>query len=161
MLTVRPLSEQDMDFFMEMRYEAIYMPEGKPLKEELLSLPHIKKYSDGWGRKGDRAFIAFTSDQKRVGAVWYRLFSAENKGYGYVDDETPELGIAIVPEYRKQGIGTLLLEKIIEQAKLDGYKALSLSVDPRNEAAVQLYQKLGFEQCGISGTSWTMKRSLS
>jgi ribosomal protein S18 acetylase RimI-like enzyme len=160
MITVHPLSEQDMDFFMEMRYEAIYMPEGKPPKEELLCLPHIKKYSDGWGRKGDRAFIAFTPHQKRVGAVWYRLFSAENKGYGYVDDETPELGIAIVPEYRKQGIGTLLLEKIIEQAKLDGYKALSLSVDPRNEAAVQLYRKLGFEQCGTSGTSWTMKRSL-
>ncbi|WP_225989234.1 hypothetical protein [Peribacillus frigoritolerans] len=50
-------SEHDLDFLTDMMYEAIHIPENKPPKEELLNLPHIKKYSEGWGRKGDRAIM--------------------------------------------------------------------------------------------------------
>lgn len=160
MITIRPIQEQEMDFLMDMRYEAIYIPVAKPPKDELLNLPDIKKYSDAWGKKGDRALIALVDGQIPVGAAWYRLFHETNKGYGFVDNETPELGIAIHPEYRKRGIGKMLLERICLQAKLDGYNALSLSVDSNNQSAVRLYQKAGFEQCGISGTSWTMKRNV-
>jgi len=160
MITVRPIGESDMDFFIDMRYEAIYMPEGRPPKEELLNLPHLKKYSEGWGRKGDRALLAQNEEHHPVGAVWYRLFDEQNKGYGFVDAETPELGIAIVSAFRNQGIGMLLLQTIFEQAQQDGYKALSLSVDARNQAAIRLYQKAGFERYEIAGNSWTMKRDL-
>ncbi|TKH08976.1 N-acetyltransferase, partial [Peribacillus simplex] len=88
-------SEHDLDFLTDMMYEAIHILENKPPKEKLLNLPHIKKYSEGWGRKGDRAIIAF-EDSLPVGAAWYRLFAENQKGYGYVDDKTPELGIAVI-----------------------------------------------------------------
>ena len=148
-------SEQDLDFLTDMMYESIHIPENKPPKEELLNLPHIKKYNEGWGRKGDRAIIA-VEENVPVGAAWYRLFTENQKGYGYVDDETPELGIAVLNKVRGKGIGNLLMENLIETADRDGYTSLSLSVDPKNTQAVQLYKKLGFEQCGSSGTSWTM-----
>ncbi|MEW5592027.1 GNAT family N-acetyltransferase [Peribacillus frigoritolerans] len=148
-------SEHDLDFLTDMMYEAIHIPENKPPKEELLNLPHIKKYSEGWGRTGDRAIIAF-EDNFPVGAAWYRLFAENQKGYGYVDDKTPELGIAVINKVRGKGIGNLLMEKLFETASRDGYTSLSLSVDPKNTQAVQLYKKLGFEQCDSSGTSWTM-----
>ncbi|WP_311315259.1 GNAT family N-acetyltransferase [Bacillus sp. ISL-101] len=86
----------------------------------------------------------------------YRVFAENQKGYGYVDDKTPELGIAVINKGRGKGIGNLLMEKLFETASRDGYTSLSLSVDPKNTQAVQLYKKLGFEQCGSSGTSWTM-----
>jgi ribosomal protein S18 acetylase RimI-like enzyme len=91
-----------------------------------------------------------------VGAAWYRLFKENQKGYGYVDDNTPELGIAVIDAKRGKGIGTLLMKKLFEQALKDGYTSVSLSVDPNNMKAVQLYKKLGFKQYGSSGTSWTM-----
>ncbi|MDF2885325.1 MAG: family N-acetyltransferase, partial [Clostridiaceae bacterium] len=46
---------------------------------------------------------------------------------------------------------------IIEKAKLDGYSAISLSVDLRNTIALRLYEREEFQKIGILGTSWTMK----
>jgi ribosomal protein S18 acetylase RimI-like enzyme len=159
MVIVRPLEQQEYDFFMDMHYESIYILERKPPKHELLSAPNIKKYSDGWGKKGDWASVAL-SDNKPIGAVWYRLFDETNKGYGFVDSETPELGIAVLPDFRQQGVGAILMKEIIQQAGIDGYKSLSLSVDPDNHLAVWLYEKLGFGYYDISGTSWTMKLTI-
>jgi len=153
--------ESDLEFLMDMMYESIHISENKPPKEELLNLPHLKKYSEEWGRQGDRALIAFNEDKLPVGAAWYRLFTKDNKGYGYVNDSTPELGIALTNEARGNGVGTMLMKKLMEAALEDGYTSLSLSVDPNNIQAVQLYKKLGFVQCGMSGTSLTMIYNIS
>ncbi|SFS68511.1 GNAT family N-acetyltransferase [Paenibacillus sp. BC26] len=160
MITVRPMEQEDFDFLMDMHYESIHIPEGKPPKQELLNAPAIKKYSEGWGRRGDRALIAWDDDTKAVGAVWFRLFDETDKGYGFVDCDTPELGIAVLPDVRGQGMGNRLMNEIMLLAKLDGYKSLSLSVDPDNQAAVRMYKKLGFAYWGMCGTSWTMQVTL-
>jgi ribosomal protein S18 acetylase RimI-like enzyme len=160
MIIVRPMENQEYDFFMDMHYESIYILQGKPSKHDLLNDSNIKKYSEDWGRIGDKALVALCDDIP-AGAVWYRLFDDKNKGYGFIDCETPELGIAIHTNFRQQGLGLMLMEKIIQQAKFDNYKSLSLSVDPENQAAVRLYEKLGFEQWELSGTSWTMKLNVS
>ncbi|TXK84200.1 GNAT family N-acetyltransferase [Paenibacillus sp. N3.4] len=159
MVIVRSLEQQDYDFFMHMHYESINILEGKPPKHELLNAPNIKKYNKGWGKSGDRALVAL-SDNKLVGAVWYRLLDEMDKGYGFVDSETPELGVAVLPDFRQQGIGAILMKEIIQQARYDGFSSLSLSVDPNNHLAVRLYEKLGFEVCGMSGTSLTMKLTI-
>jgi len=77
-----------------------------------------------------------------------------NNGWGYISDTIPELSMAILPECRGMGIGTKLLEKIIEDNR-QKYPQISLSVDPQNEA-MKLYKRLGFRECGVSGTSITM-----
>lgn len=140
----------------DMLYESIYIPENVKNKEELLNSPSIKKYYEEWGRKGDTALIAIDENNQAVGAVWYRLFDESNKGYGYVDNRTPELGIAVTKEARGLGIGTLLMKQIMKQALKDGYKSLSLSVDPENTSAVYIYRQLGFIDYNVSGTSITM-----
>ena len=52
-----------------------------------------------------------------VGAAWYRLFRRDAPGYGFVDEETPELAIAVVPSRRGRGIGEALLEALCERAR--------------------------------------------
>lgn len=69
MFTVRPLEPQEFDFFTDMHYESIHIPQGKPPKHELLNEPHLKKYHEGWGRKGDRAIVALKDDQLAGGGV--------------------------------------------------------------------------------------------
>ncbi len=160
MISIRNLIDGEFEFLLDMLYESIHIPQNKPTKEKLLNLPHLKKYHDGWGRQGDRALIAINEDSQEVGAVWYRLFDEHNQGYGYVDDDTPELGIAVSKNARGMGVGTLLMNKIIQLAMEEGYKSISLSVDPDNRDAVHIYNKMGFKECGVSGTSITMVYSL-
>jgi ribosomal protein S18 acetylase RimI-like enzyme len=53
-------------------------------------------------------------------------------------------GIAIQPELRSTGIGTALLARAHGQARADGFKQASLIAFERNEAAVRLYERLGY-----------------
>jgi ribosomal protein S18 acetylase RimI-like enzyme len=74
------------------------------------------------------------------------LFDETNNGYWFVDREIPEFGIAVLSEFRKQGVGRILMKEIIKQAKFDGYESLSLSVAPENQVAVGLYSIVGYQE---------------
>ena len=96
-----------------------------------------------------------------MGAAWYRLFRRDLPGYGFVDEETPELAIAVVPSRRGRGIGEALIEALCERARDDGYHALSLSVERGNAALVAFYEEHGFARVGgADDDSLTMRREL-
>lgn len=160
--SIRPFEERYISFLWEMLYQSIYVPEGQPEpSREVLKEPNIEKYLKNWGGNHDHALVAVDGEKNPVGAVWIRLLHRENAGYGFVDDDTPELGMAIMSESRGQGIGKQLLSEMIGFARSIGYSALSLSVDPHNKAAIHMYEKCGFEKVfQEDGGSWTMKKNL-
>ncbi|GAF06111.1 acetyltransferase [Paenibacillus pini JCM 16418] len=150
-----------MYFLWEMLYESMYVPEGhEPLSRDILQDPHISKYMEGWGRKGDYGLVAI-SEGKPVGSITIRYLSEDNKGYGYVSDDIPELGMAISQNYRGQGIGSALLHRLFEDLRSKNVTKVSLSVDPNNRAAMKLYRKFGFHKVGMEGTSITMVANLN
>jgi ribosomal protein S18 acetylase RimI-like enzyme len=106
----------------------------------------LERYVAGWGRRGDTALVAIDEFQP-VGAAWYRLFEADEPGYGFVDEETPELTIAIVPSKRGRGLGEELLGSLLDAARKDGFARISLSVEPDNPA-IHLYEHHGFAKVG-------------
>jgi ribosomal protein S18 acetylase RimI-like enzyme len=144
-----------------MLYQAIYVPEGQPLPDRtIVKQPDLAKYVRDWGRVHDSGFVAVEADIRQpVGAVWLRLFTGENRGYGYVDDTIPELSIAVLPEYRGQGVGTKLFTHLLQTA-VGIYSAISLSVD-KNNPALKLYERLGFEAVDAFGSSLVMKKTLN
>lgn len=140
-----------------MLYESLFVPEGqKPFSREILNDPLISKYVDGWGRDGDLGFIAINHEGKPIGSITARFFNESNKGFGYVDEDIPEIGMALLGEYRGKGIGTALLDKLFKEANSKNIRRVSLSVDPINKVAVKLYQRFGFEEVGTVDTSITM-----
>jgi len=155
---IRPLELEDEPFLWEMLYQAIHVPEGQPpLPREIIQIPELARYVQSWGREGDCGFLSSdTLTSHPIGAVWLRLPIGEHKGYGYVDDNTFELSIAILPEYRGQGIGTQLLTHLL--ASEWGKSSISLSVSADNPA-VRLYERFGFEIISRSDGSLTMKRN--
>ena len=142
-----PLTALDESFLWEMLYLALYVPEGKPpFPREILNDPDIACYVKGWGRSGDWGLLA-KDGETPVGALWLRQWSGDEKGYGYVSPQIPELSIALLPGYRKQGLGTRMLSTAISMACLR-YPGLSLSV-VESSPACRLYERLGFRKVGL------------
>ena len=106
----------------------------------------LTRYVDNWGRPGDEALVAIDEFQP-VGAAWFRLFENDEPGYGFVDEETPEMSIAVVPSQRSRGLGRELIEALLEDAREAGYAQLSLSVE-KDSPAVAFYERYGFEVVG-------------
>jgi GNAT superfamily N-acetyltransferase len=118
----------------------------------------LTRYVDNWGRPGDLALIAHETGN-RVGAAWLRLFPASEPGYGFVDEQTPELSIAVVPSRRRHGVGQELLDALLEKARDAGHAAVSLSVE-QDSRAVDFYVRNGFEQTGEAQGGLVMRHSL-
>ena len=159
--SIRPFKMGDMSFLWEMLYQSITSLRGNGPSRDILKEQNIEKYLKNWGGVHDHAWVVFDGEGNPFGAVWIRLLNHENPGYGYLDDDTPELGMAIMSQYRGRGIGKRLLSTMIDSARSNGYPALSLSVDPQNETALRLYEKNGFQKVyQDNGGSWTMKLDL-
>jgi ribosomal protein S18 acetylase RimI-like enzyme len=150
-IKIRPAASEDIPILSDMLFEAGAVNEKvrEMGREKALTLPAMIYFLENFGRLGDFGFIAETEDKTLVGAVWARLFSAENKGYGFVSEQIPELAIAVVPEFRNCGAGAKLMQHLIKEAQNLKFPALSLSVDRRNPA-LRLYERLGFIDAGIS-----------
>ena len=118
----------------------------------------LTRYVDNWGRPGDLVLIAHETGN-RVGAAWFRLFPAAEPGYGFLDEETPELSISVVPSRRRHGVGQELLDALLEKARAAGHAAVSLSVE-KDSPAVDFYERNGFEPSGESQGGLVMKRTL-
>ena len=150
---------RDQGFLEDMLYEALFIPPGEARPpRSVLGLPEIAHYAAGWGRPGDFGLIA-RSGEERLGAAWFRLFGVGERGFGYVDERTPELSMAVRPDARGLGIGSLLLGEIIAAARERGFEKLSLSVDVRNPA-LRLYERLGFAVAGEADQAFTMVKDL-
>jgi len=58
------------------------------------------------------------------------------------------IGVTVSASCRRRGIGRLLIETIIEQAKQRGLRKIKLEVFSQNQGPIQLYQSLGFRNVG-------------
>lgn len=60
-----------------------------------------------------------------------------------------QFGIAILKEFWNYGIGSKLIETMINWADNNNFLKICLEVDSNNERAIKLYEKFGFQQEGI------------
>lgn len=118
-------------------------------KEDIPHLAALEKmcFSDPWSES------AFLYELTNPLSVW---LIAESEGViaGYVGsqtvlDESDMMNIAVVPEFRRQGVGHMLIQRLIEQLRERGSKSLCLEVRVSNVPAIALYEKMGFSQVGL------------
>lgn len=70
-------------------------------------------------------------------------------GAWIVLDEAHVTNIAVLPEYRKRGIGKALTESLMQYAANLGVVYATLEVRRSNEAAKRMYRAAGFEYVGV------------
>ena len=66
-----------------------------------------------------------------------------------IDEQTCELKrLYVKPEYRRQGIAEMLLDRLISEARETGYSYMVLDTMPALKEAIRLYEKKGFYRIG-------------
>ena len=160
-MKIRPLAASDEALLWPFLMLAAHESELSVVQEN----SQLARYVTGWGRSGDSGFVTFEEDNTPIGAAWLRMWPHEEKGFGWVADDVPELAMAVVPMRREQGIGTLLLKEVLKSAH-GNCRALSLSVREDNPA-VRLYERVGFSKVlgsemrnRAGGVSYTMSISI-
>jgi ribosomal protein S18 acetylase RimI-like enzyme len=157
-LTLRPLAPADQAVLWELLHVALWDPPPAGLRpREVLDHPAVRIYAEEWGRPGDVGVIGEV-DGEVAGACWMRLIKG-GVGLGYVDDHTPQLGIALFPAFQRQGHGERLMRAALAAARDHGYRQVSLTVHPQNPA-IRLYERCGFVKREIRNTYHLMVANL-
>ena len=163
-MKLRPATVADRPFLAAMLAEAASWERepGEPPYPlvDLLGVPEIADYIEGWGRPGDFGVLA-EEDGEPVGACWCRRFSPKHPGYGFIAEDVPGVSIGIVPDRRGRGVGRSLLDAVTAQARERGVRALGLSVSERNLVARRLYERAGFVVVRTEDDGLTMRLDLA
>ena len=137
-------------------YEAIFVPSGmQPPSRDILADPQLQVYVQDFGKQTGYFGLFAEVEGVIAGAVWARIM----EDYGYIDNETPSLAIALYKEYRGKGVGTALLQAMLKLLQEHGYEQVSLAVQKENYA-VKLYTACGFRVYRESEEEYIMVRSL-
>jgi len=135
---ILPLLSTQTEEFMEILWTALN-PDGVTGRtRSILGDPIIKPYYEEWGQPDDIGFAAM-KEGKIVGAIWSRIKECVTREYA----EYPELGLGVLPEYQNMGIGSLLLNTLIENCRKK-YPGLRLGVNEKAVRVLSFYNKFGF-----------------
>ena len=152
-MLIREMKTEEAGILNDFLYEAIFIPEGvEPPDRSIVELPELRMYYEDFG-SGRADYCMVVEDNGRVvGAAWTRIMN----DYGHVDDETPSFAISLYREYRGQGIGTKLMQGMLELLKNKGFRRASLAVQKANKAAIRVYEKVGFRTVDENAEEYIM-----
>ena len=68
------------------------------------------------------------------------------------------MNVAVVPEYRRRGVATSLLNELFRLTDRDARRGYTLEVRTSNAAAIALYERLGFQPTGVRRGYYTDNR---
>ena len=125
-ICVRRLSSDDLDILLEIENLSFRAPWSRESYTRELTENPLARY---YGCFSEGRLVAFA-------------------GFWLILDEGHIANIAVHPLYRKKGFGELLMRQVMIQGLLEGLHWMTLEVRVSNEAARNLYGKLGFRDLG-------------
>src|SRR5512140_3622929 len=113
--SLRPIEPADQPVLWDILYEALWDPPTISRRpRSVLSNAFIAVYVRDWGaHPADLGFLALAPDASVAGAIWSRLLLPPLQGGSFLDETTPQLGIAVFPAFQRQGIGTALFTQYL------------------------------------------------
>ena len=125
MITFRKMTQADADAVAELEFKCFAMPWSRAdFFREFQN--ELAEYVVG---ELDKKIVAYAG-------AWVSFEQAE------------VMHIAVEPELRGQGIGTLIFGELIKAVKERGATSITLEVRPSNVAAIKLYESFGLKSVG-------------
>lgn len=150
-ITLRPASAGDEGFLYQV-YASTRQEELAPLPwTEAQKAAFLRMQFDAQARHyhehyPDAAFLVIVRDGRPAGRLYVHR---QRQGIRIID-------IALLPEHRRAGIGTALLEELLAEGDRQG-KPVSLHVEHFNPA-MRLYERLGFRKVEDTGVYYLLER---
>ncbi|MBO5208914.1 MAG: ribosomal protein S18-alanine N-acetyltransferase [Lachnospiraceae bacterium] len=126
MLQIRRMERGDVERISQLEEETFSMPWSRDAFLEMIE-------------KEDARYYVAEADGEVVGGCGVLMIAGEGDITNVVIDKN----------YRNQGIGTKMLQYLIEDGYQNGLTAFTLEVRVSNESAIHVYEKLGFFSEGI------------
>lgn len=99
----------------------------------------IFRFISSMGEKNRKVYVALHNEEK-IGKVHLRT---DEKNHVYIHD------LCILPAHRRKQLATAMVMEIIEMLKQKKINAVYLDVEGKNESAIKLYQKCGYDITAI------------
>ena len=131
-LAIRPLCERHLPSLAALEQVCFSQPWSEDALREELSNPTAR-------------FLVAEKDGEAVGYI----------GCHFAADEGAITNVAVSPNYRRQGVGGLLLDALLYAAEKEHIGSIFLEVRVSNTAAKALYQSRGFVSCGLRPRFYT------
>jgi [ribosomal protein S18]-alanine N-acetyltransferase len=126
-MNIRFMTIDDLDAVMEIEHSSFSIPWSREAFYNEIEQNHLSTY-------------LVAEDGERIAGYC---------GVWLVVDEAHITNVAVLPEYRGQGIGEDLMMRIMEISKEVGARVMTLEVRVSNVSAKGLYRKMGFQDGGI------------
>ena len=126
-ITVRPMVMTDVDGVMAVEHDSFLTPWSRSAFEEELAQNRLARY------------IVAEENGEIVGYA----------GTWLVINEAHVTNVAVSSQRRREGIGRMLMQKLMELARDKDMESMTLEVRVSNAAARHLYEQLGFVEAGI------------
>lgn len=112
-----------------------------PYLSHILNLPEISRYIS---IDKDNYWNYVTSTDN---VFYYKVYICEKLVAAVhleISDHVLFMDIMVIPEYQKQGIGSSILEDIIDGKLQSGFDSIEVSIDKSNSVSIRLFEKCGF-----------------
>ena len=129
--TIRPITEQDFETLLALFQEfALFEKFPEKMTNSLAQMKAEKTYLNG--------FVALNEQHEIAGYVtfFFAYYTWTGKSL-YMDD------LYVRPEFRSSGVGTKLINAVIDFAKAEQCKKLRWQVSEWNQPAIDFYKSLG------------------
>lgn len=150
-LNYRPIEQNDIPFLTKV-YRSTREPEldvsgwTEEEKEKFIEFQFNAQHSYYTNSYKDAEFLVIVKNKTDIGRLY--LWRTEN--------QIRIMDIALLPEFRNQGIGTKILRELIRESEESG-KKLNIHVEYYNPA-LKLYERLGFKKTDDTGVYYFMER---
>lgn len=128
-IEIRRMLRKDLEEVLAIEKISFPAPWSRFLFEQEFLFPH--------------AHLLTACDRADSGRVWGYLC------FWLVAEETHILNLAVHPQWRRRGVGSRLLEYVVDFSRAKGVEEISLEVRRSNYRAISVYRRFHFQPLGI------------
>lgn len=119
--------------------------------------PFLARYGDEWqmGIEDEAAFLESSEKAENklllggfLGQELVALCDFSPIGSSYKVDHRCQMGISVSNGQQGKGIGSLMMDSLLDSARQTGFSQMELEVVASNTRAIRLYEKFGFQKVG-------------